>query len=69
MRIQVSKRAETRQEQKAARRIYLFEGDTNIGVGNENGKDEDNEAYMPAHLSELLVRDGVPKQAPGPQSF
>ena len=47
----------------------IFEGDTDTGVGNENDKDEDNEAYMPAHLSELLVRDGVPKQAPGPQSF
>ena len=39
------------------------------GKNDKNENDEDNEAYMPAHLSELLVKDGVPKQAPGPQSF
>ena len=42
------------------------DNDTDGNVENENDK---NEAYIPAHLSELLVKDGVPKQAPGPQSF
>ena len=39
---------------------------SSAGGGSDDEKDE---AYMPAHLAELLVRDGVPKQAAGPQSF
>ena len=41
----------------------------NSSSADGDGDDEKEEAYMPAHLAELLVRDGVPKQAAGPQSF
>ncbi len=41
----------------------------NSSSADGDSDDEKEEAYMPAHLAELLVRDGVPKQAAGPQSF
>lgn len=51
----------------------MSEGSETVNDGHlqpdDSEKYEDHEAYMPAHLSELLVRDGIPKQAPGPQSF
>ena len=43
-------------------------GANSSSAGGGSG-DEKDEAYMPAHLAELLVRDGVPKEAAGPQSF
>ena len=47
----------------------IFDRDNGNDANDENENEQEDEAYMPVHLSALLVRDGVPKHAPGPQSF